>query len=175
MTNWSDLPGGYDFSHCPNPSGLCQCGCGLPTRTAPKTTNCRGVKIRKGEHYRFIVNHDKRGLRPEIIPDADEALIAWAAGVYEGEGSISGSKITPGSLHLRVAQKDPWLLERLHEIFGGTFVPLRKRGWGVVAYWELSGRRCRGFVRRIWPYLSPRRKEQILHAARGGWSPEEVQ
>lgn len=164
-----------DVSHKvgePNPSGICNCGCGMVTNKSRKSTVTRGQKINKGAHYQYIMNHDKRGLLPDILPNASEVVVAWAAGIYEGEGSVSGSTRTLGSIHIKIGQKDPWLLERLREHFGGIVGPLKRRAYGSVSYWELSGRRCRGFVRCIWPYLSPRRQEQIVRAARGGWSPE---
>lgn len=42
----------------PNPSGLCMCGCGQPTRIAPETRKNLGWL--KGKPIRFIHNHDKR-------------------------------------------------------------------------------------------------------------------
>jgi len=39
-------------------SGLCECGCGQPTRIAAATKTARGVK--RGEHCRFVKSHSSR-------------------------------------------------------------------------------------------------------------------
>lgn len=39
----------------PNQTGLCMCGCGQTTNTAPQTM--RALGYRKGEHYRYIASH----------------------------------------------------------------------------------------------------------------------
>jgi hypothetical protein len=45
----------------PNPSGLCQCGCGGTTPVAPHSDRTKGWVI--GEHKRFINGHNGRGKR----------------------------------------------------------------------------------------------------------------
>lgn len=88
-------------------------------------------------------------LSPRWIPISLD--IAWAAGIYEGEGTcMNPSRIS-------VTQKDPWLLHRLQALFGGR---VSTQGVGKFA-WNVSGKRARGFVDKIVPFLSPRRKEQL--------------
>ena len=41
----------------PNPSGLCMCGCGEPTRRAP--VNGYGGRYRKGDAVMFVKGHAK--------------------------------------------------------------------------------------------------------------------
>lgn len=86
--------------------------------------------------------------------------IAWAAGIYEGEGSCNKKGI-------RVYQKDPWLLYRLQELFGGA-VHLRPSAKGVWD-WDVAGVYGRNFVAAIWPWLSPRRQAQL---AEKEWEPK---
>lgn len=94
--------------------------------------------------------------------------IAWAAGIYEGEGSISRPYQTQ---RVCVAQKDLWLLKRLKEFFGGSMYRSKS---SRCSYWYLSGPRARGFIFLIFPFLSPRRKLQIRKVANArsirGWS-----
>ena len=76
--------------------------------------------------------------------------IAWAAGIYEGEGTFSSGKSA------RVTQKDPWLVYRLKDLFGGTISV--HNGY---YYWTVCGSDARGFLLSIFSFLSPRRRAQI--------------
>lgn len=81
--------------------------------------------------------------------------IAWAAGIYEGEGSISryGNK----KLIVRIAQKDTFILERFTFLFGGKFYK-NSRG---IHIWCLLRAQALGFMFSIFTFLSPRRREQF--------------
>lgn len=92
--------------------------------------------------------------------------IAWAAGIFEGEGSTT---LERGSTRCQVAQKDPWLLVRLKALFGGTIIDHLNTVTpsGRATYrsdWKLSGTRARGFLMTIYSFLSPRRQEQARRA-----------
>ena len=93
--------------------------------------------------------------------------IAWAAGIYEGEGCVSSSK---GSIKVGVTQKDPWLLVKLLMLFGGRIYKYKTR---PIFEWHLSGSRSKGFLFTIFTFLSPRRRRQIEAALRRG-NPEPV-
>lgn len=58
----------------PNPSGLCQCGCGQPTRRSPITIRKTGIV--RGEHRRFVTGHHKRRYQP-ISYDVDPVTGCW--------------------------------------------------------------------------------------------------
>lgn len=98
--------------------------------------------------------------------------IAWAIGIYEGEGSISsnGNLTRKGepSLNISVWQTDTHILYRLREFFGGNVYPASpsesQLGPQTSSRWQLSGDRAREFARMLYhsPWLSPRRKLQIL-------------
>lgn len=49
----------------PNPSGLCQCGCGQPTPLAPQTHRARGWV--NGEPLRFVHGHHAR--KHPVLPE----------------------------------------------------------------------------------------------------------
>jgi hypothetical protein len=78
--------------------------------------------------------------------------IAWAAGVYEGEGSFSGDRVV-------IVQKDSWILYRLIKIF--KFGSVRLHGDNCQK-WCVSGEDARQFLLTIFTELSPRRKAEIL-------------
>lgn len=96
----------------------------------------------------YVNRQQKASAVPNVLD------IAWAAGIFEGEGGISG-RAGNGKV-MSVTQKDPWLLLRLQRLFGGT---VRQ----YVGYWRwfASGSRARGFAMTIFAFLSPRRKEQV--------------
>jgi hypothetical protein len=103
------------------------------------------------------LGHCKAGLEAKLTPSIIE--IAWAAGIYEGEGHAR----LPGSVS--VTQKDRWILDKLQSFFGGTI----GRAGRSAAYrdtimwtWNISGTRARGFLMTIYGFLSPRRKAQAL-------------
>ena len=88
--------------------------------------------------------------------------IAWAAGIYEGEGTCSvggGGK----SFSVAVTQKDPELLRRLCRLFGGYILRPTPDG---CSRWLLSGIRGAGFAFTIFGFLTARRRLQVKIALR---------
>mgnify|MGYP001564057376 CR=1 FL=1 len=84
--------------------------------------------------------------------------IAWAAGIFEGEGSCHSPK---NSTIATVVQKDEWLLRCLQELFGGA---VSKRRTKDISDWRLCGAAARGFLFTIFTFLSPRRRIQAIAA-----------
>lgn len=83
--------------------------------------------------------------------------ICWAAGVYEGDGTVGGGVVS-------VFQKDRWILDKLQTLFGGS-VSISKDGrYPTRTYhmWKIAGARARGFLMTIYELLSPRRQAQAL-------------
>lgn len=99
--------------------------------------------------------------RPELeatkIPTAID--IAWAAGIYEGEGSCRNAGKSKRGFMVSVAQKDPELLYRLREWFGGNVKPLGAKYDCCV--WDVCGDRARIFIALVYDYMTVRRKSQI--------------
>ena len=101
------------------------------------------------------------------MPTPEE--IAWAAGFYEGEGSVilTGSK-AKGYTNLGVVMvqcnKEP--LERLDRIYSGHFQVThnhrRNAKWNDAWRWWLSGARAKEFINLIYPFLSTKRRFQII-------------
>ena len=87
--------------------------------------------------------------------------LAWAAGIWEGEGNISrGSECW--RQRVCVVQKDTWILHKLKDLFGGSIYRSDQR----CSAWYVSGPRARGFIYTIYSWLSPRRREQVRVALR---------
>lgn len=95
--------------------------------------------------------------QPRLHPSLLE--IAWAAGIYEGEGWVGGQSA------IGLTQKDPYIVERLQALFGGSLRPRKNGNYDPLMVWTLSGPRARGFAMTIYSLLSPRRQEQLV---RGG-------
>ena len=95
--------------------------------------------------------------------------IEWAAGIYEGEGSIgfNGGKkqanraIEIGhapSVFIVVYQKERWILYKIKRLVGGTISKPRKADG--CSGWFLYGKKATMFITKIYPLLSPRRQRQ---------------
>lgn len=89
--------------------------------------------------------------------------IAWGAGIFEGEGcvSCSGGIGNHRGFGLVVAQKDPEILHRMRELFGGSVVE-REIGGRPCGIWAVYGARARGVAFTFFKLLSARRKSQVL-------------
>lgn len=101
---------------------------------------------------------ENRQPKPTLRPTVHD--IYWAAGLFEGEGSVLSSGPS-------VNQKDRWVIDRLQALFGGNVTlyrmgPTNNRRW--IYHWHVAGSRGRGFIWTIYCLLSPRRQEQVRAA-----------
>jgi hypothetical protein len=110
-------------------------------------------------------------LEPVRTPTQEDIL--FFAGFYEGEGSVTCAKAN-AAFKVTVCQKDPEMLYRMRDLWGGSIRFISKRGtgpsdaftgyesWSNPLYrWNVCGDRGRMFLKVIYPYLSNRRKAQI--------------
>jgi len=107
--------------------------------------------------------YEKPECRPTKVPtDID---IAWAAGIWEGEGSVSGKGYSYAVSRISVSQKDTEILYRLRELFGGgvshNYAKIKRRPDEMIFRWNVCGERGRIFAAVIYKFLSTRRKVQI--------------
>lgn len=99
--------------------------------------------------------------------------LAWAAGFMEGEGWFGLNSRKAGIARSQVAsihQKQREPLDRIMAIFGGTLTSrATDPRWPDNIYWawRCSGIRARGVMMTMYPFMSPRRKEQIRNALKG--------
>lgn len=100
------------------------------------------------------------------VPLITSQQIAWAAGIYEGEGFASIPTRSNRSERVEVTQKDRWLVDELQRLFGGTVRSQRQKE-GSYWHWTLFGPRARGFLMTIYSFLSPRRRVHIQTVLRG--------
>jgi hypothetical protein len=110
---------------------------------------------------------DKEGL--EAIRFATDFEVARAAGIYEGDGCCVINGHGKRSFTVSVSQKDPELLYRLRDLFGGMVKEYPNdrgtnvsKGRAITIYaWRVHGNRGRVFLTAIYPYLTARRKAKI--------------
>lgn len=105
---------------------------------------------------------------------ATATLIAWAAGLFEGEGSIfrvnqvrdNGKIYSYARLELKMTDED--IVVKFQEITGVGLIhykPSRRADWKDAWCWQLSNiYKCRQLIRLFWPYLGNRRKLQAEEA-----------
>jgi hypothetical protein len=106
----------------------------------------------------------------ETLEVASDIHIAWATGVFEGEGCIAYNRGTP-ELHVDMTDED--ILRRVMAIFGGNVTGPYARGKNKPIYsWRLSGiKPVQEILDLMWPLLGERRRaraEEMLaqyHAA----------
>lgn len=105
----------------------------------------------------------KRSLVPVATSRPTVAQIAWAAGFLEGEGwfILKGN----GCSTVGCCQVNEWPIILLVALFGGT-VNRRQRPTRTQPQfvWEAYGPRARGVAQTVYPFMSPRRQEQIRKA-----------
>lgn len=87
----------------------------------------------------------------------------WAAGIFEGEGTVAVSRKPRWcTFAVSVSQKDPWILYKFQNLFGGS---VRTRGKKhPIWQWSAAGARGRGFLMTMYKLLSPRRRVQAKAA-----------
>jgi hypothetical protein len=85
--------------------------------------------------------------------------IGYAAGLYEGEGSIqsTSNRLKKIYCYVSMTQKDPEPLVKMQKLFGDEI-----KVYGGYNYWRLYGIEMREFVLTIFSLLSSRRRNQIL-------------
>lgn len=119
-----------------------------------KAEGDRMQELRRSHRAKKRSNHavDEESRRAVFLAHIDAVETAWAAGFWEGEGSV-------GKRHFQASQKTRWPLERLMASFGGR-LSKDKREDGCWQ-WFVCGEQGRAFGMAIMRHLSPRRIEQI--------------
>lgn len=147
----------YELTHGP-----------VPPRTHLFHT-CNNRSCVNPSHLRVVTHPDPAALRGRPITAAE---IAWAAGIWEGEGSCWPNARTvrragrSATVHASVSQRDPeqWVLQRFRHLFGGKIDLEHNDGSSDCLRWRVTGARARGFLMTIFTFLSPWRRQQVLAA-----------
>jgi hypothetical protein len=112
-----------------------------------------------------------------ILANATPIQIAWAAGLFEGEGSITMRLENPkgfgSSIYERVvlqlSMTDQDVVKRFAAIVGGTVheqTRANKPSWKPLYYWSIEGtQHVEDIIEAFWPYLGERRKATAIDLA----------
>lgn len=120
-------------------------------------------------HLRQVDRPDPRACRDRPVTTVE---IAWAAGIWEGEGSCWPTGRTrprhgrSTTAHASVTQRDPerWVLERFRYLFGGSIHIEKAADPESCFRWRITGARARGFLMTVYALLSPWRRQQVRAA-----------
>jgi len=91
---------------------LCECGCGMPTAMATKTTTSEGIK--KGEYRRFVQHHHAK-----VTTLAGAESSSWSGGKIKSGGYIKVAD-------KRIGRKNPYTYEHvmvLENFLGRQLLP----------------------------------------------------
>lgn len=92
--------------------------------------------------------------------------LAWAAGIFEGEGSITRRRKRDTNLVLAMTDED--VVRRFHEAIGhGTVYGPYKTSSGVKLQWRWActgSKNCIAVLAALWCFLGKRRKERATIA-----------
>lgn len=88
----------------------------------------------------------------------NEIDIAWAAGLFEGEGCFVFTYGKPKSAQIQMTDLD--VLEKIHRLFGGTLNSSGKRQehWKECWRWSVFSNDAKSFIEKILPYMMERRR-----------------
>jgi hypothetical protein len=123
----------------------------------------RNVKLCRSCADKALWENPPDRTAPECVPGPLE--IGFAAGFYEGEGSVGCHK---GGLRVTLPQADPQPLEYIRRFFGGNLSGPRAHsghlGDKEMYYLYLTSKRAWDFLAAIGPLLSDRRIDQAVSA-----------
>ena len=91
--------------------------------------------------------------------------IAWAAGLFEGEGCVVYGASHRGPLRAKISSTDRDVLDMMVERtgVGAVYGPRAPNGFGVKPFyeWIVNGRAARDFLMEILPMMGQRRAARI--------------
>ena len=111
----------------------------------------------------------------EIGSASDETQRAWAAGFFEGDGTIGAYRTRGSEAHVltaSIAQASdsgvPSALTRFHAVAaaGNIYGPIAPRGWSRLPQyrWQARGRHAARIATLLLPWLAGAKKEQVITA-----------
>lgn len=95
-----------------------------------------------------------------------ETELAWAAGLFEGEGCLSFAGVAPT---LKLVMTDEPIVRKFHEVIGDGNICMLGRPhlrWKQQWAWHKSGRAVEEIAGRLWRYLGERRRAQFMEMFR---------
>jgi len=102
--------------------------------------------------------------RKELVAEGlwKQVMVAWAAGLFEGEGSFCFHKDEPKSIQITSTDRD--VLNKVAGIFGGSVYQgtrnTQKDHWKDAYVWRLPLREAERFWAEVKPFLGERRLQR---------------
>lgn len=88
--------------------------------------------------------------------------LAWAAGWFEGEGSVPNNKGKPAAASISITNTDLEVLEAFANLFGcGRIYPLPRDEHKPRWIYHVSGEDAVSILERLYPWLHSRRRQRI--------------
>jgi hypothetical protein len=119
--------------------------------------------------YKVEPEHEKK---VSMGTEVDPIAVAWAAGIFEGEGCFATFKNHQGRRYmgLQVNMCDEDVVQKLYDTFasiGGTFAPWhppshRNTGRQPQFRWRISGKRAEEVFWMMAPHLGRRRLSRFM-------------
>lgn len=98
------------------------------------------------------------------------ADLAYAAGLFEGEGSLhvqhrSDNSRSPIAV-MKISMTDEDVVRKFHEIVGvgsvgGPWADKRSESYKPIWRWTTYGSKAKALCGQLWPWLGQRRRERI--------------
>jgi DNA modification methylase len=115
----------------------------------------------KSHEQLFLLSKAKRiGPEPSRYDDIPEGEARWLAALFDGEGSLvcrreadNGDEYGCHAAQVSIGSTSRALLERLAAVVGEGSVLERDGLNAPMHYWQTSGKRALGLLRRIYPFL----------------------
>lgn len=97
--------------------------------------------------------------------------LAWAAGLFDGEGHFRAQyyKNKPHQLRVSFSQKDPEVLYKLQSLFGGNIY--KPKNYNHYQYLLSKNDKALNVMAQLWPWLGSKKRQQFKEAMikfRGG-------
>lgn len=101
--------------------------------------------------------------RPRPANPSEPAILGWTAGIVDGEGSVQINRFRPRydrtrfnyTVGLQVGATDLAMIRRLHDLWGGSFSPAKRRtrSGRKVFTWTVRALRAAEILALLRPYL----------------------
>jgi DNA modification methylase len=121
----------------------------------------------KAHEQMFMFSKGKRiGPEPTKYDDIPEGEARWLAALFDGEGSLvcrreadNGDEYGAHAAQVSIGGTSRALIERLAAVVGEGSVLERTGTNAPMHYWQTSGKRAMGLLRRIYPFLVVKQRQ----------------
>jgi len=104
-----------------------------------------------------------------VIFESRREQLAWAAGLFNGEGSIGCYRMSGNPRpNMSMGQTDRWVLDEFHCAvlrLGKVLGPYARGKYKPLFSWQTAKfETCQAVIAMLWPWLSPQKRAQATTA-----------